>query len=259
MYEFTELRFRFVPTAAVTTSPGVVFLAWEPNANRGVPADVKYINAFEYHSEGPVYSNNIELVVNQAHLPPPRYCRHLPTSSDLNLYDTGRLVVATDNCTIANIGYVEVYYTIKFYSYHLEDTLPVQSRMARGTFPVLSGAAAATDHEMVPTFTEDFGGATIDQASGGWILPAGKYLVSALANLFPSGAMANMQLKLLKDGVTALVAKDSAQDISDTTCLTLSDVITSTGVEIFKIIAWASAGSLNTDGVHPGRLLIEAL
>nr|UHS72296.1 MAG: hypothetical protein 3 [Tombusviridae sp.] len=254
MYEFTELRFKFHPTFANTTTSGVVFLAWEPNANRGEPAAVEYLNAFEYHEEGPVWSDAIELRVDQRHLPPPRYCRHLPTSSDLNLYDTGKLIVATDACSIvgSSVGYVEVFYSIRFFNYHLEDTLPVQSRAAYASLANLSSAASGA--ELVPTFTESFGSSTVTiPAGGGFILPAGKFSLDFMITLLTGGTSDNVRLQ--KDGVDVMY---SAIDTGVNANMqhVLQGLITSTGTEVFKLIAQTNSGTMNSD---QGKLRIEAL
>jgi len=265
MYEFTELRFRYVPTAAVTTSPGVVFLAWEPNANRGQPDDgtdgVPVINAYEYHSEGPVYSETIELRVNPQHLPPPRYCRAGPTSSDLNFYDTGKLLIATDACSGtpgdgSTVGYVEAYYTIKFYSYHLEDTTPVQYKVAKSNFTDL--ATAASGSELVPTsFTENFAGELAAvEGTGGWTLPPGKYLVRASSQLYASAA-ANITLTLKEDASN--VVSSTISDIGAanyTRNYIVEDIITSTGSENYTVVATATSGTITSNN---GRLIIQAL
>lgn len=163
MYQFEELRFHYHPTTAVTTTPGVVILAWEPNANRGPPETLPQINAFEHHCEGPSYSPNITLTVPKNRLGGPRYCRAGPTGSDLNFYDTGRLVVAHDKCSTAagyqTEGYVEVYYKIRYFNYHLEEADPFQSRAAEvrliSATPCTTGVQRSVGFDSIG---EDFGG-----------------------------------------------------------------------------------------------------
>lgn len=182
MYQFDELVFRFHPTTAVTNTPGVMFMAWEPNANRGPPDTIAQINAFECHTEGPIYNPNLTLRIPKSRLGGPRYVRAGPTMSDLNLYDTGRLVVASDDVTGSEGGYVEVMYRIRFFNYHLEETTPVQNRVAEATRLAGSGDQTVTTATkttvLFDSLLEDFNGDdTIALASGLITLPSGKYLI----------------------------------------------------------------------------------
>lgn len=186
MYQFEELRFHYHPTSAVTTTPGVVILAWEPNANKGSPETLQQINAFECHSEGPSYSPNLSLSIPRNKLGGPRYTRFGPVGSDLNLYDTGKLIVAHDKCSLSagylTEGYIEVYYRIRFFNYHLEEQDPSQSRCAEArlinTVPMTTGVSAYLGFD---SLGEDFGGdprVRLTFPYGGMIVPPGKYLVN---------------------------------------------------------------------------------
>jgi hypothetical protein len=183
MYQFDELVFRFHPTTAVTTTKGVLILGWEPNANRGPPDTISQVNAFEHHAEGPIYSPNIILRVPKASLGGPRYCRSGPTMSDLNLYDCGKLIVASDDVTGSEGGYVEVSYKIRFFNYHLEEGTAVQNRVAHAILiggPQTISASGISEPVIFNSLTEDFGGDdTVALNSGELLLPKGKYLVHA--------------------------------------------------------------------------------
>jgi len=182
MYQFEELVFHYHPTTAVTTSKGVMFLAWEPNANKGPPDTIAQINAFESHSQGPIYNPSISLRVPKNKLGPTRYCRAGPTGSDLNLYDTGRLIVASDDVVSGEGGYVEVSYRIRFFNYHLEETSSVQSRMAASRL-IISDQPLTTGVPEIVSFNglaEDFNGDDLFNVDLGLIsLPKGKYFINA--------------------------------------------------------------------------------
>jgi hypothetical protein len=178
MYQFDELVFYYHPTTAVTTTKGVVFLAWEPNANRGPPDTLVQINAYECHVDGPVYSSSIRLSIPKNRLGGPRYTRSGPTCSDLNLYDTGKLIVASDDVTGSEGGYIEVSYKIRFFGYHLEETSSIQSRVAEVgllNLQIFSNGVPTT--LLWDSIIEDFNGDdTIALSSGKVILPKGKFL-----------------------------------------------------------------------------------
>lgn len=191
MYQFEELEFRYHPTTAVTNTPGILILGWEPNANRGPPDTIAQVNAYEHHSEGPIYNPNITLRIPKNALGGPRYVRSGPTMSDLNLYDTGRLMVCSDDVTGSEGGYVEVSYRIRFFNYHLEDTLnPVQNRLADFTQTsnqtLTSGVAATL---LFDTIAENFNGdPNVSLDTGLVTLPRGVYFVSAVVTTANSTA-----------------------------------------------------------------------
>lgn len=240
-YTFEELIFRYVPTTAVTTSPGVIFLAWEPNANRGAPQSISEINAYEFHVQGPLYSPNLELRVPKMHLPPPRYCRKGPTGSDLNFYDTGRLIVVTDDgeTGTARGGYIEVRYKLRFFHYHLEETLVRQNRVAEFR---ASATSMTTNVEATMPFSpsdgETFGltGAIVAGSNPGqWILPIGKYLIHLLLNSVSNGTTSlQCETALLKDGVYELTSSGSTSE-ANTHSTHLTGLIESTGKEVWEI------------------------
>lgn len=198
MYEFEELEFHYHPTRAVTNTPGVVFLGWEPNANRGTPAGVKEINAYEYHVEGAAYSPNIILKVNKSHLPPPRYCRDVPTSSDLNLYDTGSLIVCTDAFEGSDtmVGYIEVFYKIRFYNYHLDDPMPVQKKVLALDHPAQGSGAPGVPVDIDGLAVVE-GGEWLSVSTDSFTAPAGKYLlVWTIGISFGTQAQADFWLRI---------------------------------------------------------------
>lgn len=187
MYCFEELEFHYFPTTAVTTSQGIVFMGWEPNANRGPPETVAQMNAFEHHTQGPIYSSGIRLRVPKSALGGLRYCRNHATCSDLNFYDTGRLILGGDKNSGALGGYVEVYYKVRFFQYHLEETLPYQSRCAMmdasgttTTTALADGVWTTIDNTLSECFSPQ--GCITKVATGQWLVPAGKYMVNALCN-----------------------------------------------------------------------------
>lgn len=181
MYKFEELVFHYHPTTAVTTTKGVVFLAWEPNANRGPPSSLQQINAYECEVEGPVYSSDITLRVPASKLGGFRYVRSGPNSFDLNNYDTGNLIVASDDVAGAEGGYIEVYYRIRFLNYHLEEAESLQSKAAYAvmTTDILVEPGDPPEKIVWDTLPESFGACSMTQltaARDGLILPSGKYL-----------------------------------------------------------------------------------
>lgn len=255
MYQFDEITFKYHPTTAVTTTKGVMFLAWEPNANRGPPGTIAQINAFECHTEGPIYSPNLQLRIPKARLGGPRYCRAGPTMSDLNLYDVGRLVVASDDVTGSEGGYVEVMYRIRFFNYHLEETSPVQNRCAELRL-ITADQTLATGVATVIQFNslaEDYNGDdTIALASGQVTLPMGKYLFQAtISSTDDTSEVYSSYCTVRKNAATHVpniynTVKAAATGGSVFNLNTLSAVIESDGNDVFDIQATltGAAGTL---------------
>lgn len=248
MYHFEELAFHYFPTTAVTTSPGVVYLGWEPNANRGPPSNVKQINAFEHHTQGPIYSSNVSLRIPKSALGGFRYCRSHPTCSDLNFYDTGRLIIGGDAGTGLQGGYVEVFYKIRFSQYHLEDTLPYQSRCAlidasgtTLTTNVPDGGETVLDNTLAECFSPR--GCITKMGTGEWWVPAGKYFVTAINTLVKAGGqLLGSGLRITDSGGTTLSnlytrsidAGSSWQSKTDT----LTGVLTLLAPTVIKLMAY---------------------
>jgi hypothetical protein len=248
-YQFEELAFHWHPTTAVTTSPGIVILGWEPNANRSVPDSLAQMNAFEHHSEGPIYAPNLWLRIPKSCLGGVRFCRDGPTGSDLNLYDTGRIVIASQNSdnSAGNDGYLEVYYRVRFFNYHLESNSPVQARCAEIVLITADddqGASPVTDHVAFNSLREDFNGDFGDSllSSGAITLPPGKYKVDGLINyrLTGAGGTWDIKVELQKDSAAVSPPIESVQHGSSSGAtpqisFTFTGIVESDGTNAFRV------------------------
>jgi hypothetical protein len=153
--------------------------------------------------------------------------------SDLVLYDTGRLIVASDKCDATGEGYFEVDYRIRFFNYHLEEGSPIQNRVLVARL-ITSSQEVFTETEALVAFnslTEDFGGDDTVVNDGGSIrLPKGKYLVLA----------------------TVGVQDDTAESYSLQTRIKKNAAALSPDAITFN--EWASSGS-----VHPHSTTIQGI
>lgn len=239
-YEFEELIFRYQPTTAVTTTPGVVFMAWEPNANRAAPESVAAINAYEHHAEGPIYSPSLELRIPKSKLQGLRFTRAGPTSSDLNLYDTGKFIVASDAVTNSEGGYFEVSYRLRFSNYHLEDTIPTQHRCGELVMsadqPLLANQTLTVAFD---TITEEFG---CDQESmtttaGTITLPAGKFLFNCIVSNVSGTSNSQFWIEMVKNGQPLVPPQIVYEQhtAGDYVTIPTMAVITSNGSDTFAV------------------------
>jgi hypothetical protein len=175
-YRFRRLRFRYVPSVAVTTTAGLIGLAVDPNANSSAPGSLSRFNAYEIRKMGSVY-DEILLDVPQSALSQWKWTRCGPLGTDYVNYDIGTLVVASqDEGSTAKIGLVEVHYDVEFRHYHLEPVAPIPKSLAIFNLSSdqnvnVSPTTLAFDETIVNGLGFTLPGGTIT-------LPCGQYLVT---------------------------------------------------------------------------------
>jgi hypothetical protein len=270
MYQFESLEFCWHPTTAVTTTPGVVFMAWEPNANHAdLGATISVINAMEFHTECPVYQPNCSLRIPKSVLGAPRYLRAGPIMGDLNLYDTGRLLVARGACAdTAEKGYVEVYYRVKFYNYHLEEPSLIQNRVAELILSAPQGiASTVTGLVDFDILRQDFGGWEdfLNLGSGVITLPRGTYQLQAYIQTYDdTSELFTSVIRFVKNGSALSVDSSSTYKVpstgSDEWCNhVLLAVVESDGTDTFGIQVTMTGAAGSLDVRAQSRLIITAL
>jgi len=121
-YEFTKLTFVWRPTSAITSTKGMVVVAFDPNPNAREPSTLSEIMAYECSNAQSIYKN-VQLNVPAHMLRGRRYVRHGAVKDHLCLFDPGMLVLATQGVAAADdnteLGVLEAHYTIRFSGYHL--------------------------------------------------------------------------------------------------------------------------------------------
>jgi hypothetical protein len=179
-YEFESLEFRWVPNQAVTTTPGTIFLAFEPNPNRETPDSLQAINAYECYVSAPVYSPNCVLRVPKHMLKGMRFTREGPVLGDLSIYDPGIFIIASQGASTTPQGYIEARYVLRFDSYHLEPPLLALSNKRIGQVDISANQVCATGVAttvLFDTVVRNFGNWDIPIAAGRVIFPPGVYLL----------------------------------------------------------------------------------
>lgn len=263
VYEFEMLEFRWVPNEAVTTTPGTIFLAFEPNPNRGVPSTLISISAYESVNSGPVYNPNNILRVPKRMLQGLRYCRNGPVAGDLNLYDPGAFIIASQGASTTPLGYVEVRYRIRFDFFHLEEEVPIQHRMAslgkQFNQAITTGVTETVTWEYV---TQNFGGWSISPTAGTFRLPEGWYLFqwNLGMNTSLSGVL-EMSFTFYSDSTSLKrgYATNSSTGTGFNTSIGGHVIAYSTGSNVFRLdVDMVGPGTLRVD-VHGSDLLIQAL
>lgn len=192
-YKFRDLRFEFVPSRAVTTTPGRMYLAAELNPNDAAPQNVAHMTSYRYMESGPVYGSLT--------LKPPvsamfdgvqhKKVRCGPVGSDLSLYDGMALTFATHDVTgftDETIGQLYIHYDVELFSPQLQNdgagfgAQTIQDIYASRTNQVLNVLGTWQDIALGVPYNN---GPGLNQVSGspgaytGLVLPCGKYLVTA--------------------------------------------------------------------------------
>jgi hypothetical protein len=118
-YSFSGLKFTWIPSVAVTTTPGMVAMAFDPNPDSSCPEELSLISSYECFKMFSVYEKS-SLFVPASFLKGTRFVRNGPKAQALTLYDPGTFVIATqDMGATAKCGFIEVEYIINFKHYHL--------------------------------------------------------------------------------------------------------------------------------------------
>jgi len=199
-YRFRKLRFRFVRSRAVTTTPGMIGMALDPNPNTSDPAALARFNAYEIRTMESVYAP-MELNIPQEALSGWRFVRCGPNGSDRSLYDIGRLIVATqDEDDTSKVGFIEIHYEVEFKHYHLEPTAPMPNALAILNLSSTQNITTATPTTI--TLDEEIvDGIGVTNASGVLTLPCGQYKVTGQVCSYDTSSEAfDQTFELLKDG-----------------------------------------------------------
>jgi len=206
-YEFTSLQFVWRPTSAVTSTKGMVVLAFDPNPNARVPSDLGEIMAYEAVVGESIY-RTVRLNVPPSMLRGRRYVRHGPVKDHLSLFDPGMLIIANQGTNTATdgtkLGVIEVHYTVRFTGYHLSGTTdfaPHQLEMFKMS-STQTGIAASTK-TLIEFDTSELGGLGCSINSNLITPGAGLFKVSGRINVNDTGGSADGRVNILlyKNGV----------------------------------------------------------
>jgi hypothetical protein len=187
-YEFTDLAFKFIGTTVISTTPGQIGLAFDPNPNSQPPNTQARFSAYECHNSSSVYKpDGLTLRVPKHMLAGRRFVRSGPVGSNLCLYDPGTLIIMVRNeSSTDTIGYVEVAYKVRFFDFHLEPqaqprshTTVMFTRAADQTLPTTTETTWEVDTVTIP-------GLEYDLSSGVVTLAPGVYHVIAALQLSDS-------------------------------------------------------------------------
>lgn len=118
-YKFLKLELVYVPSNAVTTTPGSVFLAADYDAEDPVPADLQALSTYETQASGKVYTA-VSLSPPYKRLndvPGHKFIRDTAVAAKLSLYDPCSFTIATIDCVDTSaLGQLWVNYEVELIS-----------------------------------------------------------------------------------------------------------------------------------------------
>jgi hypothetical protein len=121
-YRWRKLMIQYVPKQAVSTTKGMIHLAFDPNPNHGAPSSLDDMSVYEFHDYIQVYGE-LKLRIAEKYLHPTRWIRCGPVSGDLTLYDAVSCIIGVDAMADTSaVGDVFIHYEIEFSGMQIEST-----------------------------------------------------------------------------------------------------------------------------------------
>lgn len=182
-YRFERLSYDYVPSDAVTTTPGSVYLAADYDPSDPAPSTLSDMSTYETQANGRVY-DRVSLSFSQKEMYRAgngKKIRCGPVAGDLTLYDSGSLSLATVGCSGAiPLGFLWVSYRIRLFSVQKSsiqssETVSYYDLSANETFVTGVAKAIAFDDAVVN------GLELPAPALGVFTIPCGVFLVNAQA------------------------------------------------------------------------------
>lgn len=200
-YKFTSLSYRYVPSSAVTTTAGMVGMAFDPNPNSSCPDSLQTFTAYECHKMASAYEGQT-LNVPKSMLTGWRFVRNGVRASNRGNYDPGLFVLSTqDEATTAKLGFIEVHYTVKFRYYHLSAATapftPLLSAHLSADQAITSGVSGPVHFDTV-----DFSGLPIEinPVTHLFHMPPGTYELILDIGAIASGGSTGWMTFAIEDG-----------------------------------------------------------
>jgi hypothetical protein len=192
-YRFEDIHFVYVPSNAVTTTPGSVYLVADYDPSDPAPSSLAALSTYQTQNNGRVYEK-VDLTLSQKEMfrtGTGKKIRCGPVAGDLSLYDAGSVSVGTIDCSNTNaIGQLWVYYRVRLFSPQTESTTPLPSGYSLFHLDT-NQTIATTDNDPIEFDTVVVDGMEIGLPSTGvWTMPCGAYAVRATVIVRDSAAEA---------------------------------------------------------------------
>lgn len=184
-----DLRVEYVPSQAVTTTAGSVWLGFDYDPMDDVPLTDSDFSTYESWVSTNVF-NKVDLAMMKTRSfdgVQHKKVRSGPVNGDLSLYDPGALIVATDDCVDASdLGKLYLHYSFVFISPQTA-TGRVPTTLAFSRL-LLSQTVASGVPETVD-FVTTVNGLQLGRSSSSFELPPGNYLVRTRVKFATTSAL----------------------------------------------------------------------
>lgn len=251
-YHFNHLEFyykRTVSEYADNGKTGKVIFSVDFDASDAAPGTKQQMEDTDPHVDAmpsenfrmPLRSNQLHSLCKELYVRP----GGLPGSSDIKTYDAGNLNVATQGCFDASeVGELRVRYSVTFSVPVLENQLgiPTNNSVTYG-FSYTRDLVSTVEQDLTPQ-TFNANGLQAIVSGNGLVLPAGKYLVSAIAqfNGAVNTVITNANLVVQKNGTPAYVGANfnSTAGVNDVQVVGPSFMYLSDGDDVLTFEAKAT-------------------
>lgn len=184
-YKFISLELIYVPSNAVTTTPGSVFLVADYDAEDPAPPDLQALSTYETQSSGKVYESvHLKPLFKRMNdVPGHKFIRDTAVAANLSLYDPCSFSVATVDCANTNpLGQLWVNYTVELISPQTQNRIPVVGGLAQftGSAPAALTTAVASPVEFPDVVSDNM---VVPNDTATFTPPKGVYTVRSVADI----------------------------------------------------------------------------
>lgn len=240
-YKFISLEAVYVPSNAVTTTPGTLILGADFDAEDPVPADYKSLSTYEVQRSSRVYEA-VTLNIPSRRMndvPGHKFIRDTPVAANLSLYDPCSIIIATQDCANGSpIGQIWVNYVIELISPQSQTRVPT----AGGVGQRLSVAADVVDHAWSTVLFPAVGLGSLPinsatPAGATFVPPKGIYEVSTNVGVSPDATgTGSLNIRYLVDGAVKYAANTASNFVGGYTRNAYNSTIMQfDGVETFNV------------------------
>lgn len=227
-YKFSKLEFVYIPSEAVVTTPGSVYIVADFDPTDSPPQSLASMSTFETQSNGRVFEA-VRLNVPSKHMfdgIQTKKIRCGPVSGDLQLYDAASVSICTISSTASPIGQLWVYYELELISRQTESTIFSPSSYL--VYDVSTNVNHSFNVNTIIDFDRNLtSGFSVVNDVGSYTIPCGMYKFYGTLNLetqaVSTPSIGSLLLEILVDDNTLVLRQNTITDIPiDSTSLSMT-------------------------------------
>lgn len=265
-YRFESLRYEYIPSNAVTTTAGSVYLVADYDPSDPPPASLADLSTYETQENSRVYEKcGITLSVREMYRAGNgKKIRCGPVAGDLTLYDSGSVSVGTIDCTTNNpIGQLWIFYRVRLFSPQVSSSFPIPNGLSIFNLGASQGFSTGVGAKI------DFDEAIVNGMELDWpssvILPCGAYKVTGNCTFQASTASDfNVALEIQKNGaslspIPIISESESAVPSGGFVNLTVIGYVVSSGTDTIDLFATLVGSGTLSARSDKCRLIVEVV